>query len=281
MNDPSPTAHETIGERLLERASEFALPALLDVVERCFPSHRVRFASRSHHQTTAPLVSRAWRERETVWIELTVGLKSASSPLPSYLRALLDDPSVDPSFLRLIEWIDDSLLRAEAFAFRPERAWRSSEELVALRSALLRATPMASLTNVAWVMSAVFPELTVRVRRARLTRAVRVEQARLDYAALDRSALGEFGRGFADGIEVLLARTDVAWPTRDWPSEAQRRWPMAQQALRGSRLRLRVTLDCERPIAPAVLDGALGLGAIAVSETQPAPVVVFDGEFDE
>lgn len=266
---------------MLARASEFALPALLDVVERCFPSHRVRFASRPHHQTTAPLVSRAWRDAESVWIELSVGLKSASSPLPSYLRALLDDSTVDPSFLRLIEWIDDSLLRAEAFAFRPERAWRSSDELVALRRALLRGTPMASLTNVSCVLSVVFPELTVRVRRARLARVVRVEQARLDYAVLDRSALGEFGRGWTDGIEAVLAGTAVAWPTRDWPSEAQQRWPQVLDALSGARLRLRVTLDCERPIAPAVLDGALGLGAIAVSETAPAPLVVFDGEFDE
>lgn len=269
-----------LGAQVLARADAFALPALLDAIELCFPSHRVRFASRAHHQSSTQLVSRAWLEHDAVWVELSVGLKSASSPLPAYLRALLDDPAVDPSFLRLIEWIDDALLRPEAFAFRPERAWRSSSELVALRASLLRATPQRSLQTVSWVLGAVYPELTVRVRRARLPSAVRVDQARLDFAVLDRSTLGEYGVGRIDGVQAVLSATDVAWPSREWTLEAQRRWSAVDAALEGSRLRLRVTLDCEQPVAPAVLGGPLGLDAVALSETRPAAVVLFDGSFD-
>lgn len=275
-----PLDAQTLGAQVLARADAFALPALLDAIELCFPGHPVRFASQARHQSSTQLVSRAWLERDAVCVELSVGLKSASSPLPAYLRALLDDPAVDPSFLRLIEWIDDALLRAEAFAFRPERAWRTSSELVALRAALLRATPQRSLQSVSWVLGAVYPELTVRVRRARLPSAVRVDQARLDFAVLDRSTLGEFGVGRIEGVEAVLSGTDAAWPSREWTLEAQQRWSAVRAALDGSRLRLRVTLDCERPIAPAVLDGALGLDAVALSDTRPAPVVLFDGSFD-
>jgi hypothetical protein len=280
MTAPASEARRELGERLLERASEFSLPALLDVIEQCFGDRRVRFSSEAHHQTRSSLIVRAWLEPGVVCVALSVGLKSASSPLPAYLRALLDDPAVDPSFLRVIEWIDESLLLAEAYAFRPERAWRSSEELVSLRSSLLRATPLGSLATVSWVLSAAFPELSVRVRRARLASVVRVEQARLDYAALDRAALGEYGVGFVPAVEAMLCGTASSWPPRDWPAEARRRWPIVQAALAGSRVRLRATLDAVEPIAPAVLDGAVGLDAIAVSETIAAPTVIFDGSFD-
>ncbi|MDP3278651.1 MAG: hypothetical protein Q8Q09_25905 [Deltaproteobacteria bacterium] len=280
MSASTNESHYALGQELLDRASEFSLPALLDVIEQCFPNRRVRFCSEAHHKTRSFLIVRAWIEPDVVNVELSVGLKSASSPLPAYLRALLDDPAVDPSFLRLIEWIDDSLLRAEAYAFRPERAWRSSVELASLRSTLLRATPLGSLATVSWVLSAAFPELSVRVRRARLKSVVRVNQARLDYAVLDRAALGEYGMGFVPAIEATLSGTASSWPPRDWAAEATRRWPIVQAALAGSRVRLRATLDALEPIAPAVLDGVVGLDSIAISETIAAPRVIFDGSFD-
>jgi hypothetical protein len=271
------TALRTAGERALGRASDFALPALLDVIEQCFDGASVRFCSSGERATQRTLVTRAWLDGDTVWVELSIGLSSPTSTLPSRLLAALDDPRADPLFRDLVALVDDSLLRAEAYSFRPERAWRSSDELVALRRAMFRAAPVASPASVHYLFRAVFPELNVSVERAKLPTTVTVRQARLDYAVLDQDALGEASLGYADGLDVWLTGTAACWVPRRWSVECPERFLASiAPALRGSHLRLRARVDCEAPLPELTLDAPVGHGSASLGGATRASLVLFD-----
>ncbi|NVJ23149.1 MULTISPECIES: hypothetical protein [Myxococcus] len=233
MHDLTPTSSTpalgapSIEARIAERAHEFDIPALLELLskEGYGPDD---LELRSHRGTVhAPQLVHSVefaRDPRRAIITVNLGLLSVQSPLPSFfLKAMesLDHDTME-SFLG---YFDHLLLRARFAGLFPERdgsllpGWEGS---AAHRLRLLRPACPSTLH---WLFSHAYPEAEVRVRRATRRQRIDTRGIQLGGAALgDGTSMGGFATVPTGGLEAWLHMSESFSGTGTaWAIEARRR----------------------------------------------------------
>lgn len=219
-------------------------------------------------------------------IHLNQGLLSAQTPLPSYLLALLSDPRINEPALRdYLAFVDHVLLDLLFSMADVDLGPRSS--LGATGPApLLAALSMDCPSCLHWLFTAIFPELSVTVKRASVQRGVV-----MDEFVIGESALGE-AYAFCGASAVPTAGFEVRLSAEDWSTPAGEPWSaQARQRLddgllpilRTTDVALRVRLRFPGRGGAFKLAGRrgrtsrLGFDPFAHDEDQPIELILFDG----
>jgi predicted component of type VI protein secretion system len=106
------------------RASAFDAPALIALLREELPGHAIRFRCRPSLSTRSAIVHDVAITPEHVVVTLNLGLRSSTSPLPSYFLEMLAHPRAGPALEGVLALLDDRLLRDRVDALLPERAER-------------------------------------------------------------------------------------------------------------------------------------------------------------
>lgn len=152
-------------------------------------------------------------------ITLNLGLLAGQSVLPSYLFKQIQDNSIDEQrFAEFFGYFDDRLLRRFLLAIYPE----FEEKIYPNAVHILR---LDSIITLHWLTQLVFPELQVRVEKARLERITDIGapilgKSRLGYQAV----LGKIKKSPVPGKRITLISDDDHF-TKDqpWPHEIEQR----------------------------------------------------------
>jgi hypothetical protein len=282
-------------EDLARRARNFDPAELWALLQKLFPDRAIHLRGNPTFALRPTPVEAVDFDGEAVTARLNLGLFSSASPLPSYFNELLASPSVGPSLGRLLEVLDEWLLRERVESLRPERPshplpgeargapgrpYRLMPGGESFRRDILQLAAPASPGALQRIAAHIFPELSVSVRRAGRGDLVPIDQPRLGHAALGAAALGGLALAPAPGLEIhIRTEESTTWRGEPWPVEAKRRtdellWP----ALCGAGLRLLVLLvDLEGKGRLRVREeGALGFEPLERAET-PRITVLFDG----
>lgn len=206
------------------RAREFDVAALIDLLPNLFPTREVRFRS---HETQTPggtLIEAITVGPRMILVSVNLGLLSPSGPLPSYLIELFSHRAASTHLQKLIERLDDGLLRIRLATFIPEASSRLMGHSEQVRADLLSLARPATSGTLHFLFSAVFPELRVLVQRTALTRPIPVERAQLGRPVLGVAAMGAETEGKVQGFDVVLRTSESeTWGNLPWAPEARKR----------------------------------------------------------
>ena len=232
------------------RVAEFDPTALLLLLAHLgYRSEEILFESAARDVSQPALCQRIeFRSvpiRQAV-LTVNLGLLGAQSPLPTYLKSLLEDANVDEqSFLDFLRFFDHKLLENYLRSVYPERDSSVFHDFEKTKQSYIRLLGLRSISTFQWLIELVFPELGVKVERGTLTRAVKLAGARLGSCELGGGAvLGGWTRAPLPGFFVTLycdeERTELGRP---WAEEVRRRldtliFPVVAEAA----LELRVVL---------------------------------------
>lgn len=266
---PEHTGRGELERALMAKASQLAPWTLLRLLQRFWPERRVRFVSRSSAAPEPHPVDGVSFTDDQVTVTLNIGLRSSTSPLPSYFRDLETDPSLGPPVGQLLDHIDQGLLPARVEASDSASSpWllRGQDRLPAT---LLRIACLPTQAGLFWLFSRIFPELLVSLRRGMFGERLVADNAILGAALVGSAMLGGALMARAPGFEVVLRKVpDLTWTETDFGHEATRRltrwaWP----ALAETEVWLRVWLVDKAPGSPL----RLGEGRVGVEPlTTPA-----------
>ncbi len=161
-----------------------------------------------------------------VTITLNLGLASAQSPLPTYMRKKMDSEIEDvQAFLDFLGFFDHKLIHDYLSAIYPETNTALYPDWESSRRRYLFMLDLKSRSVLHWLFQTVFPELGLNVEKAVLNRSMRAIPIVLGKTALGGDAL--FG-GMADtpvhGRRVTLyAESELTNRAEPWPREIKRR----------------------------------------------------------
>ncbi|TYT73912.1 hypothetical protein [Desulfobotulus mexicanus] len=143
-----------------------------------------------------------------VLISVNMGLLSAQSPLPSYFFKRMESHTLDAlSFIQFIHYFDHFLLLNFFRSVYPESDTRIYSDYQKGQRSTLQMLSLRSPVTLHWVMDAVFPELTVHVRKGTLKHHARLNASAfiLGTAVFGRNAvLGGSLRQPARGLRVEM-----------------------------------------------------------------------------
>lgn len=260
-------------------ARRFEPATLLRLVQRMFPDRPVLLRSkRSSSPEPSPVESLEVLGDQVV-LTLNFGMRSSTSPLPSYLQEMEADPLIGQPLEALLGAIDAGLLRARLEATDPgESEWLAGDPRALARD--LRAVArLSSPSGLWWLFSRVFPELEVTVRRGVLGVTLTAEDARVGFARLGSATLGGSTPAPLPGFDAVLRITPAdTWTDGDWPREvAARLADRVFPALRGTEILLRVWLvDPRGGAALALGGGRVGVDALKIARS-PGVSLLFEG----
>jgi hypothetical protein len=277
---PQAPASDGLIDALTRQARRFEPAALLQLCRRLWPSLRIRLRSKRSSAPEPSAVEAIEIDDESVVITLNIGLRSSTSPLPSYFRDLEVDPAIGPALNGLLGRLDHGLLLARLSAMDAG----SSDWLIPggrrLENRLLATARLASPSGLWWLFSRVFPELAVSIRRGVFGVTLVADDARVGSAVLGSSVLGGAAAASLPGFDVVLRITAVdTWTEDDWPAEIPRRlqrqvWP----SLEYTEIFLRLWLVDPRGGNPLRLgDGRMGVEPLALA-SRPEIRLLFEGQ---
>lgn len=225
----TPGEQHQLRQKLQSCASEMDLPALMSAL-RCLgiPETHITLASFPSEGGNGPLIRdlQFHPTTQAVTIHLSLGLLAAQTPLPSYFRAVMDDPHTrDELLTQFIQFFDHPILRSLIMGDEPERDRCILEDQSLPIRSLLHTIGLNSLCTINWIFRLVFPELGVETRRSHVRHFVVVQQPILGLCHLgDNIAFGGVAGDDASGYEVTLIAEDVLSPAgRPWGEEILRR----------------------------------------------------------
>lgn len=223
-----PETRESIEERISGQAWRFDLRALIELLSlleyRDGDIELRSHVSKLHQSAVVSAVQFFTEPRRRVVITVNIGLLAPQSPLPSYFHKFLEQQQQE-SLTHFLSFFDHHLLRALTSGQFPERDpqlfsdW--SRSLRQLRSLL----GLRSLSTIHWVVSLVFPEMEVAVKRTVLQRSVRTAGMVLgNWTIGDGAACGGLAQVPVSAVAVtLLCDEAQSGRGRSWASEASAR----------------------------------------------------------
>lgn len=279
MPSSSPEDEAALKEHIANRARSFDAPALLALLRASFPKLAVRFTSFASRATQGTIVHEVRFEDDHILVTLNLGLHAVSGPLPGYFVELFADERVGPALADLLAIADHRILEDRIAALEPEPHPRLFPRGPLREDALMLARPSSPMTA-HWVFSAVYPELSVTVRRAMVRRSLPAEELRLGTATLGFAAFGDEAAVKVPGLEAVLCTEDTtALSNAPWINEARRRLrDHVFPALARSAAHLRVILvDLEGAGSLALRAPAqLGFDPLQ-NERKPKVSLIFEG----
>jgi hypothetical protein len=252
--------------KVRDRAREFTLPALLDVLRflnyrsediefrshmsYARPSsliHSVEFLGDEYGATAPPGVPPRRTNnsgRRKVVVTVNLGLLSVQSPLPSYLLKFAESLEGE-TLIDFLGFFDHHLIKRRAMSLHPERDRTVFADWAQAQSELLQMLGLGAPSTLYWLCERIYPELGIRVERSTAQKPLRAQGAVLGHAVLGEGcAFGAETSVPVGGIDITLYSDEVQSPTGvPWPKEAAQR--MHQQLFKligGSELYLRVYL---------------------------------------
>ena len=218
----------SIEQRVVQRARDFTLPALLDVLALLdYRPDEIEFAgvlSYSHPASLIQSVRFQTGPRSLVHIALNMGLLSAQSPLPSYFLKYAEHMEGD-ALIDFLGFFDHHLLKRRAAALYPERDRTLFADWSEAQAQLLQLVGLTAPSTLYWLFQRVYPELGIEVRRSTERKPLNAEGVVLGNAKLGEACA--FGGGTTvpvGGLEVTLYSEEETTPTGiAWPAEASQR----------------------------------------------------------
>lgn len=279
-SDPpdAPPAGE-LESALAKHARRFEPWALYRLVQRLFPGRPIHLRGRSSAAPQPSAVDSIGFGPAGVTITLNLGLRSATSALPSYFRELEADPLLGPPLFTLIEHIDAALLRDRLEALDPGSSGWLAPAGRYLGERLRQISRLATPSGLYWLFSRAFPEFQVSVRRGMFTERLAAMAAELGRAALGSAMLGGTVRSPTWGFDVVLLKTsNDTWTENDWPVEVMRRLEnTVWRGLDPTEALLRVWLvDPDGRAALRLGDGRVGVEPLVVA-SRPEVRLIFEG----
>jgi predicted component of type VI protein secretion system len=277
--DAAPQVPERLEDSLRRRARDFDVPTLLDLLRTSFPGTPVYFRSRSSPGPRPTLVEDVELVSGAFVVTLNIGLLSVGGPLPSYFQDLFIQVG-GAALAALIERLDDPLLRARLATYQPEASAWLFDDVERFRADLRAIARPMTTGSLHGIFSALFPELSVRVERSSLRRAIPVERARLGRPVLGLAAMGGETEGRVAGFDVVLRTFEsTTWGDVPWGAEARRRvLTLVVPLLEDRAAQLRVFLTDEEAAGELSIgrQSRLGIDAL-VRARRPNVATIFDG----
>ncbi|WP_437603027.1 hypothetical protein WMF28_15505 [Sorangium sp. So ce590] len=262
------------------RASALDAPALIALLREKLPDRAIRFRCHPSLSTRSAIVHDVEIAPDHVVVTLNLGLRSSTSPLPSYFLELLAHPRAGPALEGVLAMLDDRLLRDRVDALLPERSERLFPRAADVRRDALALARPASPLALHWLLEKVYPELGVSVRRAPVRRGMPAQDPRLGQAVLGFAALGGEAEITAPGLDaILVAEESTTWSGAPWAAEARRRLDArVLPALGDTGLHLRVILLDRQADGRLELVGASHLGFEPIVRARPPKAtLLFEG----
>ncbi|UQA56300.1 hypothetical protein [Polyangium aurulentum] len=277
---PPPPDDEAPGADIRARARDFDIAPLVELLSKRFPGRPIVFRSHPSLAPQASVVHDVELSPSEIVITVNLGLRSSTSPLPSYFLDLFVDPAGGDALAAVVEMLDAGLLPPRLATHRIDTSSLFPGDAARARKQILGLAQPASPSTLHWLFSTLFPELRVRVERSPLLGALAADEAVVGEAMLGAATLGGLARvplnGFAIVLRTLESRT---WSDESWGVEAQRRVIRhALPALAGTGAHLRVLLvDTEAHGRLALrMDSHLGMDALG-NAASPRILVLFEG----
>jgi hypothetical protein len=225
---PADALRRSIEGRVVQRARDFSLPALLDVLEMLdYRPDEIEFGgvlSYGHPSSLVQSVQFISAPRRMVHVALNMGLLSAQSPLPSYFLKYAENMEGD-SLIEFLGYFDHHLLKRRAAALYPERDRTLFADWAESQAQLLQLVGLTAPSTLYWLFQRVYPELGIEVRRSTEHKPLSAEGVVLGNAKLGEACA--FGGGTTvpvGGLEVTLYSEEETTPTGlAWPVEASQR----------------------------------------------------------
>jgi hypothetical protein len=271
---------EALEAAIRRRANAFDPPALIALLREKLPGRAIRFRCHPSLSTRSAIVHDVEIAPDHVVVTLNLGLRSSTSPLPSYFLELLAHPRAGPALEGILALLDDRLLRDRVDALLPELAERLFPRAADVRRDALALARPASPLALHWILEKVYPELAVSVRRAPVRRGMPAQDPRLGQAVLGYAALGGEAEVAAPGLDALLvAEESTTWGGEPWAAEARRRLAArVLPALRDTGLHLRVILIDRQAEGRLDLVGTSHLGFEPIVRARPPKAtLLFEG----
>lgn len=271
---------EALEAAIRRRANAFDPPALIALLREKLPGRAIRFRCHPSLSTRSAIVHDVEIAPDHVVVTLNLGLRSSTSPLPSYFLELLAHPRAGPALEGILALLDDRLLRDRVDALLPELAERLFPRAADVRRDALALARPASPLALHWILEKVYPELAVSVRRAPVRRGMPAQDPRLGQAVLGYAALGGEAEVAAPGLDALLiAEESTTWSGEPWAAEARRRLAArVLPALRDTGLHLRVILIDRQAEGRLDLVGKSHLGFEPIVRARPPKaILLFEG----
>ncbi len=155
------------------------------------------------------------------WVEIffNIGLLSAQSPLPSYFRKKMEEIDNYNEFSNFIGFFDHFLIKNYIYNIYPEinPKYFPSWQLTKIR--YLKLLNLYSPYTLHWIFQNIFPELTVEIKKTRLTQKLRTNAFMVGTSSLGwESVIGKetslpiYGRVIVLYSEEEFTPTGKAWP---------------------------------------------------------------------
>lgn len=217
--------------KLCERARDFSLPALLDVLHFLgYRSDDIEFRGHMSQARPSSLIQAVeflkprTSGRRAVKVTVNLGLLSAQSPLPSYFLKIAEKLEGE-SLVDFLGFFDHHLLKHRALSLYPERDRTIFADWEQAQGELLQLVGLGAPSTLYWLCERIFPELSVRVERSTAQKPLKAQGAVLGHAVLGEGCA--FGGGTSvpvGGIDITLYSEETETPTGvPWPAEAARR----------------------------------------------------------
>lgn len=278
--ESGPAALAALEAAIRHRASAFDAPALIALLRERLPDHPIRFRCRPSLSTRSAIVHDVSIAPDHVEVTLNLGLRSSTSPMPSYFLEMLAHPRAGPALEGVLAILDDRLLRDRVAALLPEHSERLLPRAADVRRDALALARPASPLALHWILEKVYPELAVSVRRAPIRRGMPAQDPRLGQAVLGFAALGGEAEVATPGLDaILVTEESTTWSGEPWIAEARRRLEArVLPALRDTGLHLRaILLDREADGRLELLNAShLGFEPI-VRARPPKATLLFEG----
>lgn len=275
-----------IAAALNERARTFDATSLLEILTLFagqFPDLPVVMRSQPSLAPAAALVDGVEAQANHIVVRVNLGLRSGTTPLPSYFLDLFEDSRAGPALAALVDALDGRLLPARLASYHLDAGDLLPLDPAVARRRLFSLAQPASPSTLHWLFAAIFPEIEVRVERSPLVRILPTEEARLGQAMIGVATLGGEAAVPVNGFDALLTIRDSAtWGDVPWRFEAHRRVrALILPALVGTGAYLRVLLvdkEGRGRLALGPDSGSyLGFDPLERAAT-PLVTIVFDGQ---
>ena len=225
---PQEVLRRSIEQRVTQRARDFTLPALLDLLEMLdYRPDEIEFGgvlSYSHPTSLIQSIRFITAPRRMAHVALNMGLLSAQSPLPSYFLKYAEHMDGD-ALIDFLGFFDHHLLKRRAASLYPERDRTLFADWSEAQAQLLQLVGLTAPSTLYWLFQRVYPELGIEVRRSTERKPLYAEGVVLGNAKLgDACAFGGGTTVPVGGLEVTLYSEEQSTPTGlAWPVEASQR----------------------------------------------------------
>jgi len=277
---PVPYASDLLAQAIRERAQDFDVPAIVDLLRESFPGRRLQFRGHPSHGPEPTVVRDVEVLDDRIVVTVNVGLRAGTSPLPSYFHQLLDDPACGEALGELIDRVDAELLASRLATYRVDAGALFPGDPARARRQLLALSRPASPSTLHWLFSSVFPELAVRVERSSIVRVMPADEVCLGFGVMGLATLGGEAVVPVSGFDVVLRTVESrTWADHAWSFEGRRRVEEhVLPALAGTGAFLRVVLVDAQAASRLALTSETYLGFDPlVGDAGPRVNILFEG----